>query len=73
MKRPFGALQHPLASEAAMVEQIADHVRYTEEHEHEVFPSGPLIEEGITIGDGLTILRTDHEAEARAIMEGGRS
>ncbi len=69
MKRLFIALQYPVASEAAMMGRIADHLRYMEEHEHEVFLSGPLIQDGVTIGEGLTILKTDNEAEARAIMD----
>ncbi|WP_375382422.1 YciI family protein [uncultured Sphingomonas sp.] len=69
MKRLFVALQYPVAPEATMMERIADHLRYMEEHEHQVFLSGPLIQDGVTIGEGLTILKTDDEAEARAIMD----
>lgn len=68
MKRLFVALQYPVAPEAVMMEGIADHLRYMEEHEHEVVLSGPLIQDGVTIGEGLTILKTDDEAEARATM-----
>ncbi len=69
MKRLFVALQYPVASEAAMMERMADHLRYMAEHEQEVFLSGPLIQADVTIAEGLTILKTDNEAEARAIMD----
>ncbi len=34
-----------------------------------IWASGPFIEEGVVVGDGLTILSTDTIEEARQVME----
>lgn len=68
-KQLFIALQYPVGSQQAMMDCIADHLRFMQDHEDQVFLSGPLLRDGATIGDGLTILKTDDEAEARAFMD----
>ena len=49
---------------------MPEHLDYMAEREDQVFLSGPLVQEGVTVGEGLTVLKTDDEAEARAIMDG---
>ena len=38
--------------------------------EDRVFLSGPLVQEGVTAGEGLTVLKTGDKAEAREIAGG---
>lgn len=63
------ALQYPVGTESRMMEKIGDHLAWMKAHEDRIFLSGPLIREGVTIDRGLTVLKTDDEAEARAFMD----
>ncbi len=69
-KRLYLALQYPTASQQEMLEHMPEHLDYMAEREDQVFLSGPLVQEGVTVGEGLTVLKIDDEAEARAIMDG---
>ena len=69
MKTLYLARQYPNASEQEMMDHIAEHLRYMEAHEDKVFLSGPLLREGVPIDAGLTVLKTDDEVEARAVMD----
>lgn len=68
-KTLFIALQYPIAPEDEMLKHIADHLRYMGNMEGKVFLSGPLVKEGAVVDEGLTVLKTYDEAEARAIMD----
>jgi uncharacterized protein len=70
-KRLFAALNKAVASQEQMLPFIADHLEYMNrlESEGKLFASGPFIQEGVLVGDGLTILRTDTLEEARKLME----
>jgi len=50
---------------------VAEHLRYMNRLEAEglLFASGPFLQEGVLVGDGLTILQTDTLEQARALME----
>lgn len=67
----FVALNKAVASGEAMRPFVAEHLRYMNGLEDRglLFASGPFIREGVLVGDGLTILRTDTIEEARRIME----
>jgi uncharacterized protein YciI len=54
-----------------MLSFVADHLRYMNDLEDRglLFASGPFVQEGGVVGDGLTILNTSDEAEARHLME----
>lgn len=69
MKRFYIAFQFPTASEDEMLKHMADHLRYMDANEGKVFLSGPLLKEGKTVDEGLTVLKTDDESEARAFMD----
>ena len=68
-KSLFLALQYPIAPEKEMMDHIGEHLSYMQEHEEKVFLSGPLVLDGVTIDAGLTIFKTNNEAEARALMD----
>jgi uncharacterized protein YciI len=68
-KRLFVGLHFPIAEEREMLRHIPDHLRYMEEHEDRVLMSGPFIAEGKVVDAGMTVLRVDNEAEARAFMD----
>ena len=69
-KRLYLALQYPTASQEEMLDHMPEHLEYMAEREDRIFLSGPLVQEGVTVGEGLTVLKTDDEAEAREIMDG---
>ena len=50
---------------------LAEHLRYMNRLETEgfLFASGPFVQEGVLVGDGLTILQTDTIEQARALMD----
>jgi uncharacterized protein len=54
-----------------MLSFVADHLRYMNDLEDRglLLASGPFVQEGGVVGDGLTILNTSDEAEARHLME----
>lgn len=70
-KRLFVALNKAAASQEQMLPFIADHLEYMNrlESEGKLFASGPFIQEGVLVGDGLTILRTGTLEEARKLMQ----
>jgi len=72
LKKPlFVALSGAVASAEAIRPFIADHLRYmnTLEASGALFASGPFVQPGVVVGDGLTILNTSNEADARRWMD----
>jgi uncharacterized protein len=69
-KKLFVALSKAVATSDQMLPPVAEHLAHMNriESEGELFASGPFLEEGVLVGDGLTILQTDTLDEARAIM-----
>ena len=67
----FVALNKAVAKGDEMLPFVADHLRYMNDLEARglLFASGPFIQEGVIVGDGLTILRTATIEEARALMD----
>jgi uncharacterized protein len=53
-----------------MLPFVAEHLEYMNQLENEgkLFASGPFIQEGVLVGDGLTILQTSTLEEAHALM-----
>ena len=70
-KRLFVALSKAVAPAEQMLPHVAEHLRYMNRLEAEgfLFASGPFLQEGVLVGDGLTILQTDTIEQARALME----
>jgi uncharacterized protein YciI len=54
-----------------MLPYVADHLAYMNhlESEEKLFASGSFLQEGVLVGDGLSILQTEIIEEARAIMQ----
>jgi uncharacterized protein YciI len=69
-KRLFVALSKAVARPEQMLPFVAEHLEYMNQLENEgkLFASGPFIQEGVLVGDGLTILQTSTLEEARALM-----
>jgi uncharacterized protein YciI len=67
----FVALGKAVVPAEQMLPDVAEHLRYMNRLESEgfLFASGPFVQEGVLVGDGLTILRTETIEEARALME----
>ncbi len=67
----FVALNKAVATSDEMMPFAAEHLRYMNGLEDRglLFASGPFIKEGVVVGDGLTILRTETIEEARRLME----
>jgi uncharacterized protein YciI len=57
-KRLFVALSKAVARPEQMLPFVAEHLEYMNQLENEgkLFASGPFIQEGVLVGDGLTIL-----------------
>jgi uncharacterized protein len=70
-RRLFVALNKALVPSDEMTPYVAEHLEYMNELEKggKLFASGPFIQEGVLVGDGLTILNTSTADEARALME----
>ena len=70
-KRLFVALSKAVAPAEQMLPHVAEHLRYMNRLEAEgfLFASGPFLQEGVLVGDGLTILQTDTIEQARALMD----
>jgi uncharacterized protein YciI len=68
-KRLYAAFSYPIVTQEEIIPHIPEHLRYMTAHEEKVFISGPFIREGQLVGEGLTILLTDNEAEAAAFMQ----
>jgi uncharacterized protein YciI len=71
-KRLFVAVSKAVASSEQMLPHVAEHLEYMNrmESEGKLFASGPFLQEGVLVGDGLTILQTETLEEARTIMQG---
>lgn len=65
-RRLFVALNKALVSSEAMASFVAEHLEYMNQLENSgsLSASGPFIQEGILVGDGLTILNTSTLDEA---------
>jgi uncharacterized protein YciI len=70
-KTLFVAISRAVATADAIRPFIADHLRYMNalEARGALFASGPFVQPGVVVGDGLSILNTDDEAEARRWMD----
>jgi uncharacterized protein len=70
-KRLFVALSKAVAAAEQMLPHVTEHLRYMNQLEGEglLFASGPFVQEGVLVGDGLTILQTETIEQARAIMD----
>jgi uncharacterized protein len=69
-KRLFVALSKAVARPEQMLPFVAEHLEYMNQLENKgkLFASGPFIQEGVLVGDGLTILQTSTLEEAHALM-----
>ena len=67
----FVAINRVAAAASAIEPFVAEHLAYTNSLEAagRLFASGPFLEEGVLVGDGLTILSTNTIEEARQAME----
>jgi uncharacterized protein len=70
-KTLFVAISRVAAPASAVEPFVAEHLAYMNslEAEGRLWASGPFIEEGVLVGDGLTILSTNTIEEARLAME----
>ncbi|MFE7126301.1 YciI family protein [Streptomyces sp. NPDC057617] len=69
-KRLFAAINRRVAEDAEITPYVGDHLRYMIELEGRglLWASGPFVEPGVQVGDGLTILNTDTADEARELL-----
>ncbi|MFE4174067.1 YciI family protein [Streptomyces sp. NPDC056909] len=69
-KRLFVAINRKTAEDAEIAPYVAEHLRYMVELERRglLWASGPFVEPGVQVGDGLTILNTDSLDEARELL-----
>ena len=70
-KTLFVAMSRAVASAEAIRPFIVDHLRYMNalEARDALFASGPFVQPGVVVGDGLSIFNTTDEAEARRWMD----
>jgi uncharacterized protein len=70
-KTLFAALNRAVVSSEEMLPYAIEHLRYMNDLEERglLFASGPFIQEGVVVGDGLTILRAADIEQARQLME----
>jgi uncharacterized protein len=70
-KTLFVAINRVAAPASSIEPFVAEHLSYMNalEAEGNIWASGPFIEEGVLVGDGLTILSTGTIEEARQAME----
>jgi uncharacterized protein len=70
-KTLFVAISRVAAPASAIEPFVAEHLTYMNSLEAagRLWASGPFIEEGVLVGDGLTILSTNTIEEARLAME----
>jgi uncharacterized protein YciI len=70
-KTLYVAFSKAIATSDEMLNFAADHLRYMNDLKDRGLPfaSGPFIQENVVVGDGLTILNTSDEAEARRLMD----
>jgi uncharacterized protein YciI len=69
-KKLFVALSKAVARPEEILPFVAEHLEYMNQLENEgkLFASGPFIQEGVLVGDGMTILQTSTLEEARVLM-----
>jgi hypothetical protein len=60
-KRLFVALSRAVAPAELMLPHVTEHLRYMDRLEaaDSLFASGPFVQEGVLVEDGLTILQTE--------------
>ena len=63
------AIITPVATQEEMMEHMLAHLEYMKAHEDKLFLSGPLVQPGVSVGEGLTVFKTDDEAQARVLMD----
>jgi uncharacterized protein YciI len=70
-KKLFVALSKALVAPEDMLVYLPEHLADMNHMESEgnIFASGPFLQEGALVGDGLTILQTNTIEEARVIMQ----
>jgi uncharacterized protein len=70
-RRLFVALNRALVPSEEMAPYVAEHLEYMNalEESGRLFASGPFVQEGVLVGDGLTILNTSTMDEARGLMQ----
>src|SRR5277367_5587967 len=70
-KTLFVAINRVAAPASEIVPFVADHLAYMNslEADGRLWASGPFLQEGVLVGDGLTILSTATMEEARQAME----
>jgi uncharacterized protein YciI len=70
-KRLFVALSKAVAQPEQMLPFVAEHLEYMNrlENEGKLFASGPFIQEGVLVGDGLTIPQSGTLEEAHALSD----
>jgi uncharacterized protein len=70
-KRLFVALTKTIAPPDDVLPLVAKHLAYMTylEREGKLFASGPFVQEGVLVGDGLTILQTSTIEDADELMQ----
>ena len=70
-KRLFVGLSKAVAPAEEMLPHVTEHLWYMNRLEAEgfLFASGPFVQDGVLVGDGLTILQTETIEQARALMD----
>jgi uncharacterized protein len=69
-KRLYAAINREVAEDDEISPHIEDHLRYMIDLEQRglLWASGPFVEPGVLVGDGLTILNTSTADEARELL-----
>ncbi|MEV4516330.1 YciI family protein [Dactylosporangium sp. NPDC049525] len=69
-KRLYAAINRKVAADDAITPYVADHLHYMNDLEKRglLWASGPFIEPGVLVGDGLTILNTESADEALELL-----
>lgn len=64
------AIAHVNAEQSAIEPHVVDHLNWMNDQEAKgnLWASGPFVQPGVTVGDGLTIFRTGDIEEARKLM-----
>jgi uncharacterized protein len=67
----YVGLSKAVASSEEMLPFVAEHLRYMNALEQKglLFGSGPFVQDGVLVGDGLTILRASSLEHAQELME----
>ncbi|MFF4750438.1 YciI family protein [Streptomyces sp. NPDC002514] len=69
-KRLYAAVNRRVAAPEVITPYVADHLRYMTDLEERglLWASGPFVEPGVQVGDGLTILNTATADEAVTLL-----